>query len=371
MIRWADPFDQYGGDETAMAEGPAGWAQIDGEEWGLSTANPRTGAWALRLTPGLSSHSMVRRVIGDSLAEAKVGYGVFVASLPTQEYPGDAPFQGGRIEILSFRDAANVVQLTFVLGTNGQVVAYLGSHPTITSGWALTTFIERSDPTILVPARAYSHLEFKVKIDATDGYIEVRLNQVTIMNVTGICTQASGNAETSQIAINKEGVNAMSGTFDFDDMVCSDTLGPYETDFVGDQKCFYFPPNSDTAVAAFTPSVGGTSYGVVDEIPPNDADYLGLAATTGKTAVGHAALGGAIASIAAVCALQRSWKTDAGVCDMAPGLLQGATYAAGDGQPQSTGPGYYIETFHVDPVTGVPFTVSDIDTLKQVVERTA
>lgn len=370
-LRWGDPFDQYGGDESAMIEGPAGWAQIDTNQWSLSNANPRTGAWALRLTPGLSDAQIARRVIGDSLAEAKISYGVYCESLPTVESPGNSNNDGRRIELVSFRDAANAVQLTFVLGTNGQVVAYRGDTINFATGsHALTTLLERSSPSVLIPARAYSHLEFKVGIDNVAGFIEVRLNQVTIMNLTGIKTQESGLAETSQVAMQKHGVGSFSGTFDFDDMICSDTLGAYNTDFIGDKKLFYLPPTSDTAVADFTPSTGATSYGVIDEIPANDSDYLSLAATTGKTAVGHDPLAGSIAAISGVFALQRSWKTDAGVCNMNPGILQGSTYESGADQPQSTGPGYYMQAFEFDPVTTMPFTESDVNSLDQVIERT-
>jgi hypothetical protein len=369
-LRWADPFEQYGGDASLMIQGP--WAQIDTTLWSLSNTRARTGAWSLRLAgAGLQTHQIARRVIGNSLTEAKIGYALYCDSLPVSENPGDTGGSGSRIEILSFRDAANGVQLTFVLGTNGQVVAYRGGHSTLTGGWALDTFLARSDPTILVPARAFSHLEFKVKIDPVDGYIEVRLNQVTIMNLTGINTRYTANTETSQVAWAKEAIGGNGGLYYFDDIVCSDTLGGRNTDFIGDQKCFYLPPTSDGVNQDFTVSTAGPAYIVLSNVPPDDAQYLSLVATTGKTGVGCANLPGNTASVAGVFAMIRSWKDDAGVCDMKPGLKQGATFAAGPGQPQTTAPNYYMQPFEVDPVSGVPFTRDDVNSLELIVERAA
>jgi hypothetical protein len=102
-------------------------------------------------------------------------------------------------------------------GPTGRWWPTAGAHRG-TGGWALDTFLARSDPTILVPARAFSHLEFKVKIDPVDGYIEVRLNQVTIMNLTGINTRFTANTETSQVAFAKEAIGGNGGLYYFDDM---------------------------------------------------------------------------------------------------------------------------------------------------------
>lgn len=364
----ADPLDQYGGSEAAMVQGP--WAQVDTGSWNLSNANPRTGAWALRCVP-VGTH-LVRRVFGNSLAEGKVAFAMYCDALPSSENPGDSAFVS-RFELCSFRDAANNVQVVFVFGTNGQVVAYRGQTTSISGGLVLTTLLDRSDPLILIPARAYSHLEFKVGIDDSAGYCEVRLNGVTIMNLTGIDTRATGAAaETSQWAVASAGADGGGVPFaDFCDFIFSDDAGAHNPDFVGDQKVYWLPPDSDTAQADWTPSTGSTSYGVIDEAPPNDADYLSLAATTGKTNVGCADLPADVVSVSAVIPTIRSWKDDAGVCDLAPGILQGATYDSGSGQPQTTAPNYYHQVFEVDPVSGVPFTPAEVNSLKLVLERTA
>jgi hypothetical protein len=55
--RWCDGFGRYGGDEAKMLNGSSSnaWAQVDlgASDWVLSSVNPRTGNWHLRMTDGL------------------------------------------------------------------------------------------------------------------------------------------------------------------------------------------------------------------------------------------------------------------------------------------------------------------------------
>jgi hypothetical protein len=61
----------------------------------------------------------------------------------------------------------------------------------------------RSDP--CVAPGGYHHFEFKTKIDNATGYIEVRVNEVTVLNLTGIDTQNTANAAAAQFMVGSRG----------------------------------------------------------------------------------------------------------------------------------------------------------------------
>lgn len=366
MLLWAEPFDQYGSDESAMLDGP--WAHV-GSSWTLSSANPRTGTWSLvsgggGANDGINAYSVIRRIFGAPHVTTGWGYAFWTANLPAVE----SGFSGLTMKILGgWLDASGNTQVILVLGTDGAIIAYRGYAWNLNGG--MGTFLARSLP--CVRPQSYNHIEAKLTVDPADGVLEVRVNQVTVLTFEGN-TQATGNTESSQF-ITSAGYEFFVGigAFYLSDLFAWDDTGPYNNDFIGDFKCYWLPPNSDTAQADWTPSTGATSFGVVDESPPNDSDYLSIATTTGKTNLGLQDLPSDVIAVAAVVPLVRSWKTDAGTCDVAPGVVQGATYSTPVGQTQNTSPQYYQQPVETDPVSGVPFTLADVNSLDLVLERTA
>lgn len=363
-VCWADPLDLYGGDESAMTDGA--WAEI-GSGWSLSTANPRTGLYSLRMANG--SAGPARRTLGAAKQVAKLATAMFLEVLPTSEFVLGVGGIRPALMIHQYRDAANGVQVSIGVGTDGRLIAWQSGYYLVGAGTPIGVKLGESGQCI--HANSYDHVESRVGIHLTDGFVEVRVNGVTVINLTGVNTNPTGLGETSQTVTQNIGTGGIGGYLDICDLIASDDLGAHNTDFVGDQKVFWLPPDSDTAQADWTPSTGATSYGVLDEAPPNDTDYLSLAATTGKTDVGCANLPGGVVSVAAVIATIRSRKDDAGVCDLNPGIKSGATYATGAGQPQTTAALYFNQVFEVDPVSTAPFTPAEVNALKLVLERTA
>jgi hypothetical protein len=140
-----------------------------------------------------------------------------------------------------------------------------------------------------------------VKIADSGGYIEVRVNEVTVLNLTGIDTQNTANAATAQFVVGPgwwgaDGVKPHFGNFDFDDPFAwdDDATDPENTvvDFVGDKGAYWLPPVSDTATSEFDITPSAPAYGVLDEVPPSGTDYLATAATTARTIVGRRGVAG-------------------------------------------------------------------------------
>jgi hypothetical protein len=360
---WCDGFRRYGGVKARMLEGKA-WAQVDGN-WNLATANPRTGTHHLRLTDGLSSCE-ARRVFGAPKTIVQVGMAVWFDELPNIE-----PTIGGGVDgfyLGRLCDAANGSQVFIYVGTDGGLVAYR-SGPFI-GNFFDCTLLGRSNPCIV--AGAYQHVEIKaVAGNGTAGALEVRVDEVTRLNRTGIDTVFTANTEFSQIGIGRLSGTCFAGggNVDLADVFANDSLGSSNNDFIGDHKSFCQMANADTARADFTPSTGASQYGVIDETPPNDADYLDLAASTGRTDVGFEDLPGNATAVAVARPFVRAKKNDAGTATIKPGIRSGSSVGQGAAQPVTTGFAYYDEAIEVDPATGVPFTPAGLNASFEVIER--
>jgi hypothetical protein len=362
---WCDGFRRYGGVKARMLEGKA-CAQVDGN-WNLASANPRTGTHHARLTDALDSCEF-RRVFGAPKSTVMVGMALWLDELPFIE-----PAIGGTRDgfyVGRFADAANGSQIFIYVGTDGGLVAYR-SGPFV-GGFFDCTLLGRADPCIV--AGAYQHVEIKaIAGNGSAGAIEVRVDEVTRLNLTGIDTVRTANVEFSQIGIGRLSGTCFTGGghVDLADVFANDSLGSSNNDFIGDHKSFCQMANADTARADFTPSAGASQYGVIDETPPNDGDYLDLAATTGRTDVGFEDLPGNATAVAVARPFVRAKKNDAGTATIKPGIRSGSSVGQGGAQPVTTGFAYYDEAIEVDPATGVPFTPAGLNASFEVIERSS
>lgn len=358
MNRWIDGLGRYGGTKSYMLNGSSGqaWAQVD-TAFTLSSANPRTGNQHLRMAAGQSTAQEARRVFGAPLTEVFFGVAVYCHSLPSVEAaPGSYV---GAIYLASLRDQANIEQIRIMLGTDGALEARRG-----------TTVLDRSLP--VMGAGAYQHFEVYAKADGSNGAIEVRVDEVTKLNLTGINTLVTANVEFSQVAV---GHTPIGGTamIDFADFFCNDTTsdGSGCDTWVGDCKSGVRMVNADTAQADFALSTGSSGYALLDETPPDDADYISTASPTARSDFGFANGPGNESEILTVRPFDRTWKDDAGTCEIAPSLQSNGVDATVSSQPITTAPAYYDSNVPFNPDTGVPWTPAELNAALRVIERTS
>jgi hypothetical protein len=368
MLKWMDGFEQYG-NVSHMVEGVGGgaaWSQVDTWGWSLVQTNPATGDWHLRLSDSDTEDRIIRRVFGVAKQVTGIGYRFNVAELPELE-------SDGALVLADFRDVSNVGHVMIVMGTDGSVFAKRGGS----FGGAIGgTLLGRSDPCI-APG-GYHHFECKTKIDNATGYIEVRVNQVTVLNLTGIDTQNTANAASAQVAIGQSG-NALSGsvafgTFDLDDSFAwdDDATDPENTvvDFIGDKGAYWLPVNGDTATAEFTKTGSVTSYGAIDEVPPSGVDYLNTSAAAARTILEVAALPGNVSEVIAFMPVIYARKDESGPVTLRGGVISGTDEAYGPDDDPSTEYAYLRPgPKTIDPATGVAWA-NDADP-KLLIERTA
>jgi hypothetical protein len=388
MLRWVDGFEHYGviARMTEGIGGGAAWSQIDEVAAGfggfeLSTANPATGGYHLRLTgrsttTGSFPTKQARRVWGESKQVVGLGYRFMVTDLPETEGLG-----GGdtALVLAEIRDAANDTHFTVILGTDGSVVVRKDwPFEWETNVGAAGTEVGRSDP--CVARGGYHHFELKTKIDNTTGYIEVRVNQVTVLNLTGIDTQNTANATAAQFVMGESAFHdfgadlANFGFFDVDDVFTwDDDASDAENtvvDFVGDKGCYWRAPNADTATSEWDINGSVTAYGAIDEVPPNGTDYLDDATGTARTIVEVEALPGNVAEVIAWVPMIYARKEDSGAVSLRGGVVVGADESYGLTDSPSTAYAYLRGgPKTINPDTGVAWANSDQPDL--LIERTA
>lgn len=356
-LLWMDGFDHYGTDTTNMSDGA--WANNTVYAT-LSTVNPRTGTHSLRFPESSSSASPLRRVFGDAKVTAGLGSVYWLSSLPTTN---------DRYQLVSFKDTANVAQVTLVLQSTGILSVKRGQ----VSGTELG-----NSGTPAITAEAYTHIEILVTIDNAAGAVEVRVNGITVISLTGIDTQATSNTETSQVDIGRTGGTGSLPSSDVsvmyvDDIFCYDDIGSFNNTFIGDRKVFTLFPNADTAQADWTP-LGGTGFSNIDEADPDDdTSYISTGEPGSPGAISEFALDNlpsGVSSISALVIVNRAKKTDAGIANMVSSIVSTSSESSGSLNPMTEAYTYYHDVVEVDPDTSAPFTPSAVDSALIKIERT-
>lgn len=355
-LLWCDGFDHYGTDKGNMTDGA--WAESGGTDLTLSTGNPRTGTHSLRFAATAAQGADTRRVFGGAKTTVGVGAPFWFSNLPTAN---------DEAQLFGFRDTANAEQVVIILQTTGIIEVFRG-------GPAGTSIGVTAVP--VITAEAYTHIEAMVTIDNSAGEVEVRVNGITVLALTGVDTAQTANIETSQVAIGKRfgsfndtGITAMY----IDDIFCYDDNGSFNNTFIGDRRVLTLFPNADTAAADWTP-LSGTGFSNIDEADPDDdTSYISAASGASPGLVSEfdmENLPAGVSSVSAVVLVNRMRKTDAGVANVLPSLVSGSTEAAGTDHPLTEAYAYYHEVIEADPDTAAPFTPSAVDSAKLKVERT-
>lgn len=353
MIDDADGFDHYGTSASFMKDGA--WAEAFSAA--PSTDFARTGTYSLEL--GASVSAIARKVFHQGAQS--------VAGVALALYTLDLPNANLSMVPISFRDTGNDDQLSIVIQSTGQIAAVRGSK-------LAPTVLGTSDSAGLkVTANAWNHIEAWVGIgDGTAGWVEVRLNGVTVLNLTDVDTQATSNAETSQFAILNWTTRAGQFSWYVDDVIILNDQGGVNDTFIGDKKVFTDFPDADTADVDWTPSAGSDLFAMIDEaVPDQDATYDESDTAGQAMGVTFPNVDPSIIGIAGIVLLHKSKKTDAGLCTVQATCQSGGSEQAGTDRPMTTAYTLYADVFEVDPDTSAPWTTAAANAMALKLDRTA
>jgi len=365
---WMEGFDHYGGDYNNMLDGA--WGEIQ-TGWTLDSSIKRTGTYSLKLAAG-SAETMVRRVLGNSYTTIGVGFALYIDSLPAVSY---------YCHLVELRDNGNAPNLTLSLASTGDLEVYRGiAEP----GYG-TLLASTSDAPIVTGA--FQHVELQATIDGSAGAVEVRVNGVTVLTVSGVDTVAgagenrvpsiAANDNVSQLAFSgrndwAQAEDIITHTTYFDDIYVYDMTGSFNNTWLGDRRIYTLFPSADTVDAGWTP-LSGDGYTNIDEGVDDDTSYIsaGVPGSPDETSSTFELdnIPETVGLVSAVETVHLVKKTEAGLADVRSGIVSNGSTSEGSIHPLNTIYTYHSDVFEFDPDTGASFTLSAIDALQLKITR--
>lgn len=361
-LLWCDGFDHYGLDESNMLDGV--YAAVDTDHCNLSTTQAATGTHSFRFhndVSGSFDSPSLRKVLPSSTDKLGVFARFYFEQLPTDSLSNVI------VEFLT--TSAGRGHISCIVNSNGAIGFYRGTRYSAaeTDG----TLIAQTDP-ILV-ASAWNHVEIQVYLHDTDGWIRVAVNGVHRYEGTGLDTKFD-STECSAVGHTKRlnpghpwymddyAIYDFTGDSAVDTDFCPATDGSGKaTNYIGELQVIYCPMNGDTAEDDWAPSTGSDSYAMIDEVDPNDADYVSSTAAGDLSEYDITDLPEDITYIRGVQLLGRMSKSDAGAAMIKFGMKSVAATDDADERPVTVAPTYWWDFMNVDPDSGARWTRASLN----------
>lgn len=355
MLLWCDGFDHYGTDETNLLDGV--YANYDGS---LSTTQVATGthAWYMDNVGGVGAFDGLRKVLPSAVTTLGAAARIYFPQLPTVNY------EAGIFEFLP-SDSTARSQITFSVGINGEIHVIknaLTYGNNFVDGSAVV--IATTDPVIV--AGAFNHVEVQAYIHDTLGWVRIAVNGVTrYSSSNNLDTRGSATSSTvASVAQSRPLLAAVTSVWYMDDYYIYDFTGTaatytdwcptvdgsgIATNFMGEWQCMYLPPNGDTAEADWVPSTGVDEYACIDEVDPNDADYVSSTTSGDLSEYAFTDLPEDITVIRGVQVIGRLSKSDTGPAMVKFGMKSVAATDDAAERPVTVEPTYWWDFVNEDP----------------------
>jgi hypothetical protein len=353
--------------------------------YGTNTANMLNGIWAQEIEEGTNATvSLVSDPDPNIAADGVVLYtsrpaaGTAAGRAAMRlAYPTPAQTQGIGCRIwlpylpvsnsagpyISFHDAANNVMFAIRIMSTGAIEArstYIGGSGTqygVTTGPVVT-------------ANAYNHVEVKGFSNAATGTIEVRVNGVVVLALTGLNTNGAAIAQMN-IGTYKNNVTGVNTEAYFKDLVFWDTAGSVGNDFQGSVSVRDLYTDADIDLN-WTPSTGSTGWDLLDKTSVDDTTYIQAGDPPPDPAVFSLTdLPADVTSVRALLPIYRAVKTDGGDCNLQAGLTPNNTdWDDGADRPVTTAFTFYYDVSELSPDTAAPWTVTEVNDAYVRINRT-
>lgn len=334
-IIWADGFDHYGTSSTFLEQ--MGYTQ--NAQVSQTGGQPRTGVGCLVVING---NVGIRRALSVTKNEIGVGVAFMTGIIPASSSANN----------LGILFGAFGVSAEYRINTNhlGGINVYKAST------------LLGSSANNVITAGVYYWWEVKLlRNSGTNlGSIEVRINGVSVLTVTGI---TMAHIIESVTLGNLGTAGHGNSTSRYDDFVIWDTTGTRNNDFLGDRRCPTSFPNADTAEADWTKSTGTSGFALIDNNPPVDAQYIEAQNAGDISEFTKTAVGVATNDIAALVVVGRAAKSDAGVATYRLGINSDGSVENGSAESPSATPAfsYFTKVVELDPDGSIPWTRAKAD----------
>lgn len=355
-ILFMDSFDSYkdpaansSGDRSAaralMLAGVYSELGSSTQMW-ISPTQSRTGAQSLVFDAGGFNQPIIRKSLGVEAMTCGVAWAMYLGSLPSTTAIGPS---------LTWRSVANAVLARVSINTDGTISAYNAA------GTLLAT------STASVAPSSFNHLEAKVTISSTVGYIEVRLNGETILVVTDLNL---GSVPCTQIAIAPHSGTGTPTAY-FDDLVIWDDTGTENNDFLGPVRVYTLFADGDLSPVDWAITGATTAHEAVDEVPPDDdTSYIQAGTLDDICQLTTPTLSEDVEVIAAVQISTYGKLSSGGVGSVKTTMINDGDETTGIDRPFTTAYTYRNDIFEIDPSTGLNWDKSGFEAAVIQLKRT-
>jgi len=209
--------------------------------------------------------------------------------------------------------------------------------------------------------------EVHVKLSATIGVIELRLDGVTALEASFSGNTGTGTIDTIKFSTNYSGLGDINTGY-VDDIALNDTAGGVDDSWCGEGKIIVMMPNDDSTPLELTPSAASDHHLLVDEVPTDgDTTYVEGSVIDEEDMYGLTPSGLVDVDINRVWTEARTKKTAAadGKVALITKAAGGAEVSGGDVEILTT---YSIKVLGAEelenPVDSNPWEVADIDLIE-------
>ena len=338
-LLWADSFGGY-----ATADVSTKYTTVNGAPTIRTTEGPRGGP-----SMELSSTQRITKTVAPGDATCIIGASWHADSGATSQP-----------SLFAILDGATR-QITLNLNTDMTLRVARGNF----GGTALGT------TTKVVAQNTWYTIELKVLIHASAGTVDLKVDGVSWLSLTG---QNTRNSATAQWTAFEVGAQSSELTFNYAELYVLD--GVASADATHPANNFLYPYRMDPSYVTgagtttmFTPSAGA-NWQNVDEDPVNTTDYNTSTAAADKDTfvTQDAPVAGVLLGYQVNVFCQ---KTDAGVCTVAAVIRSGGTDYVSAAQAVSTTFAYVSFPYSVDPATSLVPTTSAWDAGETGYDRVA
>lgn len=362
MIVHADNFSIYGSNIGLLTQGvyaSANRCSLADDPDGLSPGKVLFPA----ITGGNAPRSTWRFVHpGGSQPIVGTAFRIWMPNLPNAD---------GLIAFVQLRDASNTLIMTLEPNADGSIEIY--SYNDNSTGY----LFRKRTPIPAFTAKGWYHFEMKYEITGAGlARVEVRIEGITVIEEEDVPVRGV------QPAMFSGGFYDNTAFVDFylKDLVIWDGQGTRNNDFLGSVLVTNLKVDSDVSLN-WTPSTGTDGYTILDNTPPNDAQYLSAPYSVEAPNFPEAYEGTLSSlpiettSVKGVITYVRAAKSDGGDGSLQVSLVSNPEEGApvevdGADRPITVAQTYWRDIFEIDPATSSAWTPASVNDANIKINRT-
>lgn len=338
-----DGFDMYNG-IVANTGAQARW--ILGAPASCSMITGRFGGQALQLTCNSSVSQFSQLPFPGSYGSFSFG----CAFRQTTAVAGTVNPYGGAWQ---FRTVGGACQFYARLLGSGAIEVYRSTGAT-------TGVVIGTTAAGVIILNTWQYVEFVATISATVGVVEIWVDGVRVLNLTGVNNAQTPGTPTVGVFGSGNNFNSEQGIYGLDDVYVNNTAVR-----IGEGKIETLRPSADTATKNWTPNSGTVNFSRVNEtLVDGDTSYVYSNTVGQQDLYDLADLSTTPTTIFAVSVVAFAEKTDAGSRSILLTLKSGATASDGSNYNLASSYGRFDRLLEQDPNTTAAWTGAAVNALQ-------